>query len=587
MVPTKSVDFRAAGAPRAALVAVAFAATTVLALSVPSQLFDTNFYSLWEATALLAGDHPYRDFFEWGIPLQAVLSAVAQRVLGYRMFTEFVVVHWSFIVAGAIISFDLAYRVSRSLIAAAAMAAIGIAVLPNTATFHYPKMFFYPAAIWLAWRYIDRPGRRDAAALGLITAVGFLFRHDHGVYIGVASVLAWLLAQWIARRQWKDILADAGTYTAVVVLVLMPWLVTVQRSEGLPDYVRARGELYSMWSAGSEYGKLLRRNPLRLVDDWTPAVAPTPGVVSFALPALEPSRAFMAQVTAFVPFFVLISAGWDILRARWLNIRVPASTCALAVGAVLLVVVDRSLFREPSYAYLVTPLTGAFAARFLTSWRDGLPENTRPAARFGRALRLAIATAVVALVTVTAASIFRGDQLFSRANAESVAGAFGRLLSSPPIDAFVTAAEVARWTDGQSREAWNAGNMPYTAEIMLRYVHDCVAPTDRVLVSGSTPFQIGYLIERPIAGGHLFWHHRWRTDPRRELELLALLQRQSVPFAFSTHDPVMNELQPYPRIRAHFAAYYQALPGSNGRLLVDTRRSATGHFGPYEFPCFK
>ena len=40
----------------------------VLILTAEQQIYDTNFYSLWEATALLAGDHPYRDFFEWGIP---------------------------------------------------------------------------------------------------------------------------------------------------------------------------------------------------------------------------------------------------------------------------------------------------------------------------------------------------------------------------------------------------------------------------------------------------------------------------------------------------------------------------------------
>jgi hypothetical protein len=650
-----SLAFRAAGAPRAALMAVAVAATVVLALSVPPQLFDTNFYSLWEATSLLAGDHPYRDFFEWGIPLQAVVSAAAQSVFGYRMISEFVFVHWTFIAAGAVLSFDLAYRVSRSLLAAGAMAATGIAVLPDTATFHYPKMFFYPAAIWLAWRYIDRPGLRDAAGLGLLTAVAFLFRHDHGVYIGVASVLACLLARGIdAGRRWRDTVADAGTYTAVATLALLPWLVTVQRTEGVTDYVRARAELYSMWSAGSEYGKLLRRNPFRLVDDWVPAIAPRPGVVSFAwqppvddarqaklesrfglrrlegpdadqrwryavdnvydpklyglarltgdtqgfewdllerlnewLPAVEPSRTFLAQVTAFVPFFVLASVGWDILRTRRLHVPVPASACAIAVGAVLLIVVDQSLFREPSYAHLVAPLTGALAARFFTSWRDGLPVNAWAAARFGRWARLAIATAILAITAVTTASLSKFDRLFTRGNAESVADTFDRLLASPPIDAFVTTGEVARWTNGESREAWNAGTMPYTPEIMLRYMHDCVGPADRVLVSGSTPFQIGYLVERPVAGGHLFWHHRWRADSRHELELLALLERQSVPFAFSTHDPVMNDLKAYPRIHAHFTTHYQPLPGSSGRLLVDARRRPTGHFGPYQFPCFK
>jgi len=130
-------------------------------------------------------------------------------------------------------------------------------------------------------------------------------------------------------------------------------------------------------------------------------------------------------------------------------------------------------------------------------------------------------------------------------------------------------------------------NVSFAPEIMLRYMHDCMAPADRILVTGSTPFQIGYLMERPVAGGHVFWHHRWRTDPRRELELLALLERQSVPFAFSTHDPVMDDLKAYPHVHAYFTAHYQPLPGGKGVLLVDTRRRPTSHFGPYEFPCFK
>jgi len=75
----------------------------VLIFTVKFQVFDTNFYSLWEATALLAGDHPYRDFFEWGIPLQALLSAAVQRVFGYRMLGEFVT-QWVFVVAGAMLA---------------------------------------------------------------------------------------------------------------------------------------------------------------------------------------------------------------------------------------------------------------------------------------------------------------------------------------------------------------------------------------------------------------------------------------------------------------------------------------------------
>ena len=57
------------------LVLVGGLTALVLVLTGGSQIYDTNFYSLWEATALLAGDHPYRDFYEWGVPLQAAVSA--------------------------------------------------------------------------------------------------------------------------------------------------------------------------------------------------------------------------------------------------------------------------------------------------------------------------------------------------------------------------------------------------------------------------------------------------------------------------------------------------------------------------------
>src|SRR5690242_16611684 len=58
------------------LVAVLTAA--VLSFAVKTQIYDTNFQSLWEGASLLFGDHPYRDFFEWGMPGQMAVSAAAQ-----------------------------------------------------------------------------------------------------------------------------------------------------------------------------------------------------------------------------------------------------------------------------------------------------------------------------------------------------------------------------------------------------------------------------------------------------------------------------------------------------------------------------
>jgi len=71
------------------------------------------------------------------------------------------------------------------------------------------------------------------------------------------------------------------------------------------------------------------------------------------------------------------------------------------------------------------------------------------------------------------------------------------------------------------------------------------------------------------------------------LQSLALLQKQSVPFAFSTTDPVMDDFKSYPKIREYLLQHYMELEGSEGMLLVDTRRKPTGTFAALGFPCFR
>jgi len=158
-----------------------------------------------------------------------------------------------------------------------------------------------------------------------------------------------------------------------------------------------------------------------------------------------------------------------------------------------------------------------------------------------------------------------------------------QLFVTPPIEGRLPTRDAQRY----SQDVWNSGDPSDKGDFMLRYIHDCLAPGDRVLVTGSTPYHVGYYLRRPIAGGHLFWHHRWRADPVREAQSLALLERQSVPFAFSTHDPVLDDFRPYPKIREYLSRHYVELEGSGGLLLVDSRRHPTGRYGALGLPCFR
>src|ERR1051325_5267672 len=114
----------------------------VLAYSVVEQVFDTNFYVLWEAPALLAGDHPYRDFYQMGWPLLTVLSTMMQWASGYRLIGEFVL-QWAFITASVVIGFHLAIRLSHSVWAALVTTLLAIVIVAPTPTFQFPKLFFY------------------------------------------------------------------------------------------------------------------------------------------------------------------------------------------------------------------------------------------------------------------------------------------------------------------------------------------------------------------------------------------------------------------------------------------------------------
>lgn len=242
------------------------------------------------------------------------------------------------------------------------------------------------------------------------------------------------------------------------------------------------------------------------------------------------------------------------------------------------------MFREAGYFVLVAPLTAAFGARLLAG-PPGWPAT--PPRRWQRAVHIgarAVSIGIFVTVIIAVSGFIRESNVFEPVYLmEHLPRTLRRLAISPPIDGLASADDAARLDRG----AWLALDYGDRSDQMVRYMHECAAPGDRVLVSGQTPYQISYYVQRPLAGGHLYWHDQWRADPTRELQSLTLLTAQSVPFAFSTHDPVLDDLRPYPRVRDYFQRNYIELEGSNGHLLVDTRRRPVRSYGLLGFPCFR
>lgn len=638
------------------LALVGVLAGTVLVLTASSQIYDTNFQTLWESTELLAGDHPYRDFFEWGLPLQAVVSAVAQVLTGHRLIGEFLV-HWIFIVAGLVISLHLGMQLSGSIVASLLTMSPALVLLAATPTYHYPKLFFYPLALWLAWRYMDHPGVTRGAVLGVTTALAFLFRHDHGVYIGVLAVATFALARAVvpSSRTLRSMVADSTTYTAAAAFILVPWLTVVQINEGVLEYVRARVYLYEDWSASdSPYLSLLAMNPIRtLIADRS--LSPRPAEVSFTwsgsvdaarraeleqrhrlrrlqegpdqtgrwryevpniyspelwelrgemenpdsaaglewdqlerlqaplfVPTREAAQLWLYQVALLVPIVLLISAGLDIRRAYAKGQPIPLDACRIAAAAVFLYAIERSVLRETSYVMTVIPVIAALSARLFTRRRTPAQRANPQLRALWSATRWGLAALMLLVTGLSTFAYARGSGIFDPLERATVGPVFSELTTVPPIDAYQPSS-AARLYD---RRMWDSGAVD-RARLLVRYLHDCSRPDDRILVTGSTPYHITYYTNRRVAGGHLFWHHGWRSDPVREQRLLALLQTQSVPFAFSTHDPVFADLKRYPRIHEYFLTHYVELEGARGVVLVDTRRQPTSQFGRLGFPCFQ
>src|SRR5437867_6797079 len=102
-------------------------------------------------------------------------------------------------------------------------------------TYSYPKVLVYAVGACGIVAVACRPSsNRALLALAALIAMAFLFRHDHGVYLGIASVTAVGLAS--RPDGWRVALGRGARLAAFVLVMLAPWALFVRVNGGLVPY---------------------------------------------------------------------------------------------------------------------------------------------------------------------------------------------------------------------------------------------------------------------------------------------------------------------------------------------------------------
>jgi hypothetical protein len=560
----------------AALSVGIFVASWLFRFNDPSGSFagltDDHFFYVVRGWQILFGDLPVRDFVDHGAPLYYYIAAAVQELFGRGTLSE-LAFSTTVLSVSAVLTFLLATRASGSIVAGLAACLLHVWLGPRF--YNYPKVFVYAVAIPLLWRFADRPSAALRGWIAIVTVVAFLFRHDHGMFVGLATVVLVLSLTELRRAERVRHLA---IYALVVVALVAPYFLFIQFNGGLVSYFRQA----SAWA---------ERDRAREPVVW-PGLFDNPEGVSEAAQAgsrvaviRDNADAWLYYFELALPFLALlvIASSRDGFRPEW-----PHAREKLAMVAVLGAVLDAGFLRSPLEARLADP---SVPLVILMAWLIvALPRlvlsdgSLRPSWLPIRwPLRVAVSVAGVA-IAVLLVVLVSGD-LYRRLDKASMTVRFGK--------AFERASAVA----GQLRLEWDIGFMavrPDRPELMTLslYLNACTAPTDRILIQSYLP-QVVAVARRGFAGGHADLRPGFFEAEDAQRLTTQRLQRQSVPIILlDTDDSLRSFYRSFPIVTAFIDQEYRQA-GTHTfderfglTLYVKKDRTPTGTYEPLGWPCF-
>lgn len=195
-------------------------------------LTDDHFFYLVRGWQILFGDLPVRDFVDHGAPLFYYVGAAVQVLFGRGTLSELAFTT-TVVALGASLTFIIASEAAGSVIVG--LIAVAFQVLLEPRFYNYPKILVYAVAIPLIWRYADKPSVGRMAWIAVVSVIGFLFRHDHGAFVGVATAVL-LLA--MSEIPWSVRIRHGAAYLLLCAVILSPYLVFIEMNGGVVSYFR-------------------------------------------------------------------------------------------------------------------------------------------------------------------------------------------------------------------------------------------------------------------------------------------------------------------------------------------------------------
>jgi hypothetical protein len=381
-----------------------------------------------------------------------------------------------------------------------------------------------------------RPTPARLTGLAVFVVVAFLFRHDHGFYLGAATLAMILLTPADAGRQ---AVRRAAAFCLAVGVLLAPYVVFIELHGGVLEYVRD----------GLQYWhREMDRTQLRLA-------------------AATPDETLLFVGLYLLPLAAVAWHGIDRLRSRTATGEIVLPLVVMAL------LVDLGFLRDPLGARLRDAIVPAV---LVGAWLTGRARRVSAPGWRGAALAAAVLAGALGARAVFA--VANTGEILQRTS-------LGLPINRTPALFVQKTGELAAPRSArQMPDEGVARLMPF-----FEYLDRCTPRHYRLLVAAYAP-DVFVFARRPFAGGERFFIEGYQR-PAIQRRVIDRMHDQVVAFVLMPSDTarawraVFAELNAFVEARFSPMAVIETHRGTT-QVLVNASLPPVGRDGPTGWPCY-